>query len=94
MISGRGSLVDSLSLAGVVAAWYFAGIPGLIIIVLTVAICDFMHKRVYGKYIAEIEPEDYHDHPANCRNVLRRLQNRERRRGPDSAVEVDGERLE
>ena len=95
MISGRGTLVDVISMAGVVATYVFAGLPGLVVIVGTVGLVDFMYKRIHGKWIIEIQPEDYHDHPDNPANVLRRLQrNQERQPNRRSIVEVDGERLE
>jgi hypothetical protein len=46
----------------------------MVVAILMMIIFDLLYKRIHGKSIAEIEPEDYHDHPMN----KRRQQKRER----------------
>lgn len=66
----RGFLITSFSLASVFGIYYFAGLRGLVVGLLMLLLFEGMHYRVYGKSIAKIKDEDYHDHPDNPKTQL------------------------
>ena len=63
-------LVPIMALAITVGIYFLAGWQGLVVGLIVILLFDFMHKRVYGKSIAEIEDTDYHDHLLNPKNLL------------------------
>lgn len=59
----REFLVSSLALAATLLIYAYAGLPGLVVGVALVLLFNAMYRRVHGKDISEIAPEDYHDFP-------------------------------
>lgn len=70
------TVVSSLALTGFF--FYLSGLGGLVVAITVIVIFELMHIAVYGKSISHITDEDFHDHPDNPANVLRRLSNPER----------------
>lgn len=70
----REIIIYSFQIAAAIGIFFFAGWQGMVVAILMMIIFDLLYKRIHGKSIAEIEPEDYHDHPMN----KRRQQKRER----------------